>query len=88
MQALIAFKQGILGLIFLIQHPQAGEHNVGLIPSLLGENSKDTVIIIILILPFVGHSCRGKGLDYTMRLPLIPTSLWVLFVCFVFFCPF
>ena len=30
--------QTFWGLIFLVQHPQAGEPNVGLNPSLLGEN--------------------------------------------------
>ena len=43
--------------------PPPREPSMGLTPHFLGKTSA-----IVIILPFVGHSSRGMGLDYTMSL--------------------
>ena len=66
-------KQMFWGLVFPVQDPQAGEHNVGLSPFSLGRTSA-----IVINLPFVGHLPRGLGLDYNVPSPLLPSSFWFL----------
>ena len=61
-------------LIFPAQDPQAGEPNVGLRPLVPWRGP----LVVVIMLPLVGHAPVGMGLDYTVISPLLPVLLWFL----------
>lgn len=71
MQVPLTFKAAVLGFIFLVHDPSAGEPNVGL-GSLTLQNTSFCICNCIIIYML---STQGVGPDYVMCQPLLPISL-------------
>ena len=61
-------------LVFPLKGPWARRPKVGLAPLIPWREP----LLLLIILPFVGHLSGGMGLEYTISLPLLPILLWFL----------
>lgn len=64
--------------LILAQEPQAGESDMGLRPL-----TPWGISSVVIILPFVGHSPGGMGLDCSVTMPFLPALFGSIFISFV-----
>ena len=73
-------SQMFCGLIFLVRELQPEEPDM----ELRSLDPWGRTSPFVNILPFMGHTPRGLGLDYTAFPPLLPVLLWFLLYIFNF----